>query len=147
MATVHRKRTGNETGLDYFHARYYSSVQGRFTSCDEFKGDPAELFVLGSGDPEKQAHMAVISISDQPEDIWKVAGWAFRQVLDDVVTHYPEDVEMAEKFEQSKALSGLHLDLLHPEFAARIAKAILEVHNRNSVGNSAIGHRGSTLRR
>ena len=71
--------------------------------------------------------MAVISISDQPDDIWKVAGWAFRQLLDDVVAQYPADVETAQKFEQSKALSGLHLDLLPPEFAARIAKAILEV--------------------
>jgi RHS repeat-associated protein len=24
----------NETGLDYFHARYYSAAQGRFTSAD-----------------------------------------------------------------------------------------------------------------
>lgn len=33
-----------ETGLDYFLARYYSSTQGRFTSPDEFKGGPEELF-------------------------------------------------------------------------------------------------------
>src|SRR4029078_10925066 len=33
-----------ETGLDYFLARYYSSVQGRFTSPDEFTGGPDELF-------------------------------------------------------------------------------------------------------
>ena len=44
-----------ETNLDYFLARYYSSTQGRFTSPDEFKGGPHELWVLGSGDPEKQA--------------------------------------------------------------------------------------------
>jgi len=44
-----------ETGLDYFLARYYSSAQGRFTSPDEFKGGPDELWTLGSGDPEKQA--------------------------------------------------------------------------------------------
>src|SRR5688572_2967882 len=42
-----------ETGLDYFLARYYSSAQGRFTSPDEFKGGPDELWTLGSGDPEK----------------------------------------------------------------------------------------------
>lgn len=44
-----------ETGLDYFLARYYSSTLGRFTSPDEFKGGPQALWVLGSGDPEKQA--------------------------------------------------------------------------------------------
>jgi RHS repeat-associated protein len=30
--------------LDFFLARYYSSVQGRFTSPDEFTGGPDELF-------------------------------------------------------------------------------------------------------
>jgi RHS repeat-associated protein len=50
-----RKERDNETGLDYFLARYYSSRQGRFTSPDEFKGGARELYVLGSGDPEKQA--------------------------------------------------------------------------------------------
>jgi RHS repeat-associated protein len=49
------KERDAETGLDYFLARYFSSVQGRFTSPDEFKGGPDELWVLGSGDPEKQA--------------------------------------------------------------------------------------------
>jgi RHS repeat-associated protein len=30
--------------LDYFEARYFSNVQGRFTSPDEFTGGPTELF-------------------------------------------------------------------------------------------------------
>ena len=38
------KERDNETGLDYFGARYFSSVQGRFTSSDEFTGGPTELF-------------------------------------------------------------------------------------------------------
>jgi len=50
-----RKERDLETNLDYFLARYYSSTQGRFTSPDEFKGGPHELWVLGSGHPEKQA--------------------------------------------------------------------------------------------
>lgn len=49
------KERDNETELDYFLARYYSSKQARFTSPDEFKGGPAELYVLGSGDHRKQA--------------------------------------------------------------------------------------------
>jgi len=28
----------NETGLDYFGARYYASAQGRFTSADSYGG-------------------------------------------------------------------------------------------------------------
>jgi RHS repeat-associated protein len=39
-----QKERDNETGLDFFEARYYSSVQGRFTSPDEFKGGPEELY-------------------------------------------------------------------------------------------------------
>jgi RHS repeat-associated protein len=39
-----QKERDVETGLDYFNARYYSSLQGRFTSPDEFKGGPRELF-------------------------------------------------------------------------------------------------------
>lgn len=38
------KERDNETGLDYFLARYYSSAQGRFTSPDEFNGGPTKLF-------------------------------------------------------------------------------------------------------
>ncbi|HSK73223.1 MAG TPA: RHS repeat-associated core domain-containing protein [Pyrinomonadaceae bacterium] len=33
-----------ETGLDFAQSRYYSPMQGRFTSPDEFKGGPDELF-------------------------------------------------------------------------------------------------------
>ncbi len=39
------KRRDDETNLDFFEARYFSSTQGRFTSPDEFTGGPTELFV------------------------------------------------------------------------------------------------------
>ena len=39
-----QKERDAETGLDYFLARYYSPSMGRFTSPDEFKGGPEELF-------------------------------------------------------------------------------------------------------
>ena len=42
------KERDNETGLDYFLARYYSSTQGRFTSPDEFQGDAYEFWLLGN---------------------------------------------------------------------------------------------------
>ena len=38
------KERDDETGLDYFLARYYSSSQGRFTSPDDFTGGPDELY-------------------------------------------------------------------------------------------------------
>lgn len=43
-----QKERDNETGLDYFLARYYSAVQGRFTSPDEFTGGPIELYYFVS---------------------------------------------------------------------------------------------------
>jgi RHS repeat-associated protein len=33
------KERDSETGLDFFGARYFSSVQGRFTSPDDFLND------------------------------------------------------------------------------------------------------------
>ncbi|MBX3278166.1 MAG: RHS repeat-associated core domain-containing protein, partial [Acidobacteria bacterium] len=38
------KERDKETALDYFEARYFGSVYGRFTSPDEFTGGPTELF-------------------------------------------------------------------------------------------------------
>lgn len=40
------KERDNETGLDYFGARYYASPQGRLTSPDEFTGGPDELYTF-----------------------------------------------------------------------------------------------------
>jgi hypothetical protein len=71
--------------------------------------------------------MAVISCSDQPQEIWCVAGWAFRQLLDDVLFQYPEDQEMAAKFEEAKNHGGLVLYLLKPEIAEKLATAIRKV--------------------
>lgn len=48
------KERDDETGLDYFLARYYSSTQGRFTSPDEFKSGPHDLWVQGRGHSEEQ---------------------------------------------------------------------------------------------
>ncbi|MGH9931401.1 MAG: RHS repeat-associated core domain-containing protein [Pyrinomonadaceae bacterium] len=45
-----RKERDNETGLDYFGARYYASMQGRFTSADPFN---IALEVQGERDPKK----------------------------------------------------------------------------------------------
>jgi RHS repeat-associated protein len=43
-AFLTQKERDDETSLDYFLARYYSSSHGRFTSPDEFSGGPDELF-------------------------------------------------------------------------------------------------------
>ena len=71
--------------------------------------------------------MAVISFSDKPEEIWCVAGWAFRQVLDDVISQHPEDVEMADEFARSQTYSGLSVYMLEPELAGTVTNAIRRV--------------------
>ena len=68
--------------------------------------------------------MAVISFSKKPENIWVVAGWAFRQVLDDTLSQHHDDLEMAREFEEAKYIPGLILYLLEPVFAKRITQAI-----------------------
>jgi hypothetical protein len=50
--------------------------------------------------------MGAIAFSRKPEESWVVAGWAFRQALDDVASHHREDAEITKEFEEAKALSG-----------------------------------------
>jgi hypothetical protein len=83
--------------------------------------------------------MGVISFSDSAEGTWHAAGWAFRQILDDVLSQNPGDDEMAEEFELAKILSGLILYLLEPPVAHRVEKAISEVANGIVVGTVRSG--------
>ena len=62
------KERDNETGLDYFLARYFSSVQGRFTSSDEFKGGPDELFNFAEDASENPTFYADL---DEPQSLNK----------------------------------------------------------------------------
>ena len=71
--------------------------------------------------------MGAIAFSTQPEGSWVVAGWALRQVLDDIESHHLDDSEMATEFEQAKAIDGLMVHLLRPELQARVTSAIKEV--------------------
>ena len=73
--------------------------------------------------------MGVISFSDSPEGTWSVAGWAFNQILDDLIKERSNDAEMVDKLEQAKLYSGLILYTLEPSFADRITRAISNVAN------------------
>ena len=51
-----------ETGLDFAQSRYYSPMHGRFTSPDEFKGGPDELFdfeIYASSNPTFYADLSI----------------------------------------------------------------------------------------
>ena len=71
--------------------------------------------------------MGAIAFSRKPEESWAVAGWAMRQILDDVESQYPQDSEIAKEFEGAKAIDGLMVYLLRPDLAARVTNAIREV--------------------
>ena len=71
--------------------------------------------------------MANISFSDKPEETWVVAGWAFRQVLNDVTSQYPGDSEMVNVLADSRECKYLFVDSLDPALATRITRAITEV--------------------
>jgi RHS repeat-associated protein len=70
--TTRQKFTGKErdveAGLDYFEARYYSGVQGRFTSPDEFTGGPHELFDFADDTSENPMLYASLT---QPQSLNK----------------------------------------------------------------------------
>ena len=84
--------------------------------------------------------MGVISFSDDGgKDTWKVAGWAFRQVLDDVSRQYADDLEIVEKLEQAKLHSGLILYSLEPSLAERLKGAINDVAGGIRAGTISSG--------
>lgn len=71
--------------------------------------------------------MGAIAFSKKPEESWVVAGWAFRQILDDVAAQYPNDAEMIKELNDAKALGGLMVYFLPPDIAARVLDAIKHV--------------------
>ncbi len=68
----------------------------------------------------------LIAFSDKPEEIWLMAGWVFRQVLEDVASQQSADNEMLEKFEVAKATGGLHVRTMQAQLRVRTTNAIKE---------------------
>ena len=83
--------------------------------------------------------MGVISISNSPEKVWQVAGWAFRQVLDDVLLCYPEDVELAKEFDMAKVYDSLSIYDLPPQLSARATEGLRLVAQRILAGQVRSG--------
>lgn len=71
--------------------------------------------------------MGAIAFSNKAVESWAVAGWAFRQILDDVASQHPHDVEMTREFEEAKAIGGLIVYKLERNVANRVTSAIREV--------------------
>ena len=86
-----QKERDDETGLDYFGARYYSSTQGRFTSPDEFSGGPEELYTFADDASENPTFYADIT---EPQSLNKYQ-YAYNNPLKytDPTGHCPPCVE------------------------------------------------------
>ena len=69
--------------------------------------------------------MACIGWHKKP-DAWVVAGWAFRQVLEDVRSQCPTEKEMISELELARDLKYLFIDSFNPDLAKRLANAIRE---------------------
>lgn len=69
----------------------------------------------------------VVSLSKNPEDIWYVAGWAFRQLLEDVSGQYADDAQILEELEKAELHDGLLIHSLDAPIADRITEAISNV--------------------
>jgi hypothetical protein len=69
--------------------------------------------------------MAVISFAEaSPDAAWVVAGWAFRQVLADVMIRCPDDAEIVAILQRAEAVKYLMLEYLDRPLAVRLAASI-----------------------
>jgi hypothetical protein len=74
----------------------------------------------------KKLMSGVIAFSDEPEESWVMAGWVFRQVLEDVASQHSADTEMLAKFEVAEAIGGLHVRTMESQLKVRTTNAIKE---------------------
>lgn len=90
--------------------------------------------------------MACIGWHKKP-DAWVVAGWAFRQVLEDVRSQRPTDEEMISELELAKDLKYLFIDSSSPALAKRLASAIRDTASgiqSGEIRSSIVDKRGFT---
>ena len=83
--------------------------------------------------------MAVISFSKDPEEVWCKAGWAFRQVMDDVLAQHRNALAVGAELEGAKAVKGLIIYLMDSELAADVTDAIRDVVKRILTGEVRSG--------
>jgi len=71
--------------------------------------------------------MAVIAFVENSADAaWVVAGWAFRQILADVIMVHRHDAEMAAIFDRAEAVGYLRIGCLDGPLATKLTAALRE---------------------
>jgi hypothetical protein len=69
----------------------------------------------------------IIAFSEKSAETWLVAGWAFRQIFEDIAAQESDDAEMMKEFELAKAFGGLRVYELVQPLRLRTTQAIRRV--------------------
>ena len=64
---------------------------------------------------------------EEPCRSWALARWAFQRLLTTTQGRFSGDAALVQELEASKALDGLHVDMLAPELASRVRSALRTV--------------------
>jgi len=67
----------------------------------------------------------VISIGESEEDVWLVAGWAYRGVLDHLREAVKGQADLEQAIGKAEIFQALSFDRLEPGIADRLARALL----------------------
>jgi hypothetical protein len=81
----------------------------------------------------------------KPDEIWRVARWAFSLILGAAAASSEDDPEIRVIFEQARALDGLHFYLLEPLQARAARRVLLAVARRAAAGELPVVIEGRTL--
>ena len=68
--------------------------------------------------------MAGISFGDEPQNVWIVAGWAFRQFLQDIEPWTGGDLELTNALAESEIIGFLDVQSLNDTLRAKMTKII-----------------------
>jgi RHS repeat-associated protein len=162
------KERDNETGLDYFGARYYASTQGRFTGADPYdinfeRQETADLeeanalFTEYVSQPQHWNHYSYALNNPlryvDPDGLLEykaeLLGQTITVHIDDAIIKKDPGALKRIQDNLQKAFDKINagFDKAHPESSKLSPEQIQSIHSMKgiSVGNRAVGMNGSTF--